>query len=101
DFASFTIRKVALATGAVSTVAGAAGMVGDADGAGAAARFRFPAGLAAAGPGELYVADLGSAIIRRLVVASGDVTTVAGAPRALGSDDGVGPAARFAQPAGL
>ena len=53
-----TIRKIVIATGAVTTLAGFPGGYGDSfDGKGAAARFNFPRGVASDGAGNLFVAD--------------------------------------------
>ena len=57
DIGNNTIRKVVVATGAVTTFAGAAGQSAHVDGAGAAARFASPKGIASDGAGNLYVAD--------------------------------------------
>jgi sugar lactone lactonase YvrE len=101
DRLNATIRKVALASGAVTTIAGAAGMHGSADGAGTNARLEEPDGLAFDGAGNLFFSDRGSTAVRRITLATGAVTTVAGSWGMSGSTDGVGPAARFALPAGL
>jgi sugar lactone lactonase YvrE len=87
-----TIRKITTG-GAVTTLAGAAGQRGSADGTGAAARFNFPAGVAVDGDGNVFVADLGNVI--RKVTPAGVVTTLAGTAGMRGSVDGVGAAARF------
>jgi len=87
--------------GAVAVVAGQAGVSGSADGTGPAARFFGPQGLALDGSGNLYVADTNNDTIRRIVLASGAVTTVAGAAGSGGSADGAGTAARFLFPSGL
>lgn len=57
--AGFTQTTAAIADSAVtvSTLAGTAGVVGSADGSGAAAQFRFSCGIAADTAGNLYVAD--------------------------------------------
>ncbi|MHB8418028.1 MAG: NHL repeat-containing protein, partial [Myxococcales bacterium] len=96
-----TIRQVIVATGAVTTLAGSPGVFGSADGTGAAARFNSPDGLAFDGVGNLYVADSGNETIRKVAVATGTVTTLAGSPGVHGSADGTGAAARFFYPTGL
>ena len=101
DSANNTIRKIVVATGAVTTLAGLAGTPGGADGTGAAARFYSPLGLSYDGTGNLYVADSGNDTIRQIVVATGAVTTLAGSPGTAGSADGVGADARFSSPSDL
>jgi len=93
----------------VSTLAGNAGGkegalqgAGSADGLGASARFNGPAGLALDTDGHLIVADCSNSLIRRVTVAEGRVTTVAGSPEhGRGFADGEGTAARFNFPAGI
>jgi len=51
-----TIRKVNIATGGVTTLAGVDGESGTADGLGSAARFSLPTGLWGDGT-DLYVTD--------------------------------------------
>jgi len=70
----------------VTTIAGAAGQPGFADGAGAAARFDTPRGIAALPDGTLYVTDAGNHVVRK-ITPDGVVTTVAGTPGVAGSDD--------------
>lgn len=106
DSKNFTIRKIA-STGTVTTLAGAAGMVGYVDGIGAMARFNHPGGIAVDAGGNVYVADgnfqpadgnygekQASNALRK-ITPEGVVTTLAGNPGKLGSDDGVGSAASF------
>lgn len=95
------IRKVVVATGAVTTLAGTAGVSGSSDGTGAAALFRAPLGMVSDKAGNLYVADLFNHAIRRIEVSTGVVTTLAGTLGVLGSADGTGVAARFNRPAGV
>ena len=99
DVSSNTVQKVT-SSGAVTLVAGTSGSNGSTDGAGAAARFNQPDGLAASGDGTLEVADMANATIRR-ISAAGLVTTSAGAAGSTGSTDGSGAAARFNGPAGV
>jgi sugar lactone lactonase YvrE len=98
DQANQLIRKVTPA-GQVTTLAGAAGVSGTSDGAGAQARFHDPAGIAVAADGSIYVADQGNHTIRKITEAG--VATLAGTPGQPGSADGTGAAARFDRPAGL
>ncbi len=95
DTAMHTLRKIALASGTVTTFAGVAGSLGGDDGVGTAARFDDPAGLACDGVGNLFVADSGTYTLRKIVLATATVTTLAGTTGVLGSDDGIGAAARF------
>ena len=84
----------------MTTVAGAPGMGGSADGASADARFVLPEGLAIDDAGDLLVADTGNSTIRKLAIRTGTVTTVAGQPRQAGVKLGPLPA-RLNQPVGL
>jgi hypothetical protein len=95
DEASHTIRRIVLATGSVTTLAGVAGMSGTNDGASLSARFNGPKGLVCDGAGNLYVADSGNYAIRKIEIASATVTTFVGEAGTSGVDDGVGSAARF------
>lgn len=102
DSGNNLVRSVDLERGVVETVAGAAGAAGHADGSAAAARFRSPMGLALEPrAGVLYVSDLGNRVVRRVALAAGQVTTLAGAPGQSGAQDGVGDAARFRSPGAL
>lgn len=94
------IRKITPA-GVVSTIAGTALAYGFADGTGAAARFYYPEGIAIDATGKyLYIADTYNYRIRKLEIATGIVTTVAGAGTA-GTTDGTGTAAKFNLPGGI
>jgi hypothetical protein len=100
DSDNHTIRKVVIATGVVTTVAGTAGAIGSTDGTGAAARFYLPSGITTDGT-NLFVSDGYNNTIRKVVIATGVVTTVAGTAGAIGSTDGTGTAARFSLPYGI
>ncbi len=101
DMGNDTIRKIVLATRSVTTLAGKAGYDGTEDGIGSAARFWAPAGMAVDGAGNLYVAERGNHTIRKIVLATGQVTTLAGRGESYGSADGIGAAARFAEPSAV
>ncbi|EOD14313.1 hypothetical protein EMIHUDRAFT_71960, partial [Emiliania huxleyi CCMP1516] len=100
DFSNHQIRRVEVATGAVTTLAGS-DTRGSADGMGGAAQFTNPRGLAISPDGSaLFVTDANNHKIRRVEVATGAVTTVAGSGTE-GSADGVGGAAQFRRPLGV
>ncbi len=100
DARNSTIRKIVIATGVVTTVAGSAGEFGSTDGTGAAARFSYPEGITTDGT-HLYVADSYNYTIRKIVIATGEVTTLAGTVGAPGSSDVTGTAASFYPPNGI
>ncbi len=100
DSGNYVIRKVALTTGTVSTFAGA-NSTGTADGTATDARFRTPQGMIATADGNLYVADTLNHTLRKVSLATGEVSTFAGAAGHAGLLDGMGASARFNQPAGL
>jgi len=97
DSGNRTIRKVVVATGAVTTLAGTAGMQGSTDATGAKARFVLPIGITTDGV-NLYIADDGNNTIRKVVIATGAVTTLAGTAGITGSTDATGHAASFSSP---
>lgn len=76
DSGNHTIRKVVIATGVVTTLAGTAGSTGATDGTGAAARFNLPIGLTIDNAGNLYVSDQNYTKIRKIVTSTGVVTTI-------------------------
>jgi hypothetical protein len=87
-------------SGSVSTSAGLAGSSGSTNGVGSTARFSTPRGVAFDGASNVYVADWGNRLIRKITPA-GNVTTLAGAVGASAHVDGTGSAARFKNPWGL
>lgn len=105
DTANQRIRKLDLATGLVSTIAGSAS-TGSADNTtGTSATFSSPAGVAWDGgnPGNLYVADTGNSVIRKIVLSGTfTVTTIAGQAGLPGLvNNASGPLAKFSAPRGL
>jgi hypothetical protein len=100
DQDNHTIRKVVVATGAVTTTAGRPRYAGSGDGTGSVARFRSPNGITTDGT-NLFVADQDNHTIRKVVVATGAVTTIAGRAGKRGARNGRGGAARFDHPNGI
>jgi sugar lactone lactonase YvrE len=76
DTFNHTIRKIT-ASGVVTTVAGAVGVVGKADGIGSQAHFNYPWGLAFDNTGNLIIADTYNHLVR-VMDPSGVVTSYAG-----------------------
>jgi sugar lactone lactonase YvrE len=87
----------------VSTIAGAAGAPGSADGTNTGARFSHPQGIALDASGNLYVADYLNSTIRKLTRSGPDwvVSTIAGSAGLTGSMDGTNADARFVYPVGV
>jgi len=89
------IRKIVISTGVVTTVAGT-GSSGSANGTGTSASFNNPRGITTDGT-NLYVADFGNHLIRKIVISTGAVTTLAGTGSS-GSANGTGTSASFNNP---
>jgi sugar lactone lactonase YvrE len=93
DSANHVIRKVDPSSGTIVTVAGQGGTVGDSGdgGPGTEARIQGPKGIVLDGRGGLLIADSGNDRVKRLDLASGIITLVAGTGDPGGAGDG-GPA---------
>lgn len=92
------IRKIVIATGVVSTVAGS-GVAGSLDGKGSEASFQNALGITTDGH-HIYVADTNNHRIRKISIATGEVTTLAGS-KIRGFNDGNGTSATFNYPRGI
>jgi sugar lactone lactonase YvrE len=100
DTGNNTIRIIDIPTGVVATFVGSAEISGPTDGTAGAALFNNPVGVANDGT-FLYVADSGNSTIRKVVISSRAVTTLAGIAGTSGSTDATGVAARFYHPVGI
>ncbi|MES2221921.1 MAG: hypothetical protein V4587_13265 [Acidobacteriota bacterium] len=89
DSGNNVIRKVNAATNIISTVAGnhKPGYAGD-GGPATSAELHSPNGVAVDTNGNLYIADLGNNVVRKVAATSGIITTVAGSGTAGFSGDG-------------
>ncbi len=97
DRGNHMIRKITPA-GVVTTLAGKADVAGHKDGAGTAALFDTPRGIAY-DPAlrAFFVTDTGNRVIRRITL-TGAVTTYAGSPGVEGADEGLFANTRFIEP---
>jgi sugar lactone lactonase YvrE len=101
DLGNHRIRKIAVATNVISTIAGtgSAGFSGD-GGAAPAAQLSSPSGVTVDGAGDVYIADRGNNRIRRIAAATGVISTVAGSASSLnfGGDGGAATTAALFTP---
>ncbi len=98
DFSNDTIRKVT-PNGTVSTPYGQAGQAGatNTNTMGDPVLFNTPNGVAIDASGNIYVADSGNSVIRKIDT-SGNVTTLAGQVGVTGTTDATGTSAQFNNP---
>lgn len=101
DSGNQAIRAINLVTGTVTTLAGQLGIQGSQDGVGAAALLAWPWGLDIDPAGKyLYFSEHYGPKIRRITLADGTVTTLAGNGKP-GTQDGPAASATFTQPGAL
>jgi len=99
DTYNHQIRKIDT-LGNVTRLAGGSAVAGSVDGRGTFARFYWPMGIAVDAAGNVYVADNGNQIIRK-VDPFGRTTTIAGGAGLAGFVDAGGIASRFNSPTGV
>jgi trimeric autotransporter adhesin len=94
DYLDNRVRKVVLATGVITTIAGTgfAGFSGDGSAA-VSAQINGPGSVVADTLGNVYFTDVGNAVIRK-VDSSGNISTFAGTPGAGGGTGDGGPATK-------
>ena len=93
DLYANAIRKVA-STGVVTTLAGQLGVAGYQNGEGGQALFNAPNAVAVDSAGNVYVADDGNSVIRK-ITPQGVVSLLAGNPSEMGNKDGDSAVATF------
>jgi len=97
-----TIRRIEISTGIVSTIAGdVSRLSGSGDGIGVAARFGQITGLACDSVGNLFVTEGFDKVVRKIVMATAEVSTIAGSLWSSGITDGSGSVARFRNPTSI
>jgi sugar lactone lactonase YvrE len=102
DSHNHRIRQLNLATGTLITIAGSApGFSGD-TGPATSAQLNLPTALALDAGGNLYIADTGNHRIRKLTLATGVITTIAGnGTQGFSGDNGLATSAAIDSPTGL
>jgi len=91
------IRKIVISTGVVTTLAGSSSGFAD-NATGTSASFYYPRAITTDGT-NLYVADTNNNRIRKIVISTGVVTTLAGSSS--GNTDATGTSATFNYPIGI
>ena len=92
DSLNQVVRKISIATGVISTVAGVPPIAGNSGDGGPAteAKLNTPTSVAIDGAGNLYIADKGNNLIREVNTTTGIITTVVGGAHASSGSDGLG-----------
>ena len=98
DTLNHRIRKIVIDNGTVTTLAGQSDNGSTDNNTGTSARFYLPRGITTDGT-NLYVSDTNNHKIRKIVISTGVVTTLAGGTRAF--TDATGTSARFNFPQGI
>jgi hypothetical protein len=105
DFGNHAIRQVAPqgTNWVATTIAGFSGNMGTNDGSGTVAMFNFPNAIAVDTATNLYITDQANHTIRKMVPNGNGwlVSTIAGTPGQLGTNDGTGSLAKFNRPWGI
>ena len=99
DTGNHTIRRIT-ADGQVTTVAGTAGAPGSRDGVAGESLLHNPSGIDVNELGEVFIADTGNYVIRKLTL-DGRLITIAGQAGVSGYADGPAHTALFSGPIGL
>ena len=101
DSGNNAIREIVLATGQIETIAGTGAMGYTGDGSAAtAAALNAPQGLGFDDSGNLYIADTGNNVIRKISASTGNISTFAGNGVA-GYVSGAAASSEFNQPWGV
>jgi len=102
EYGMHRIRKIVFSTGVVTTLAGSGSATFADNATGTSASFNYPWGITTDGT-NLYVADSSNHRIRKIVISTGFVTTLAGTGSACTSncDNATGTSAGFNSPRGI
>lgn len=95
-----TLQK-AMPAGSMTTFIGSSASLGSQDGVGKLAEFNGANTVVSDNNGDLYVSDTDNHTIRKINIATGVVSTIAGQAGNAGTNDGMGPLARLNSPTAL
>ena len=104
DSGNHALRKVDITSGKISTIAGTGASGYDGDGTHATlAKLNFPSRVAVDAAGDVYIADQGNHLIRKITTSTGIINTLAGTAGATGYSGDGGPAvgAKLSSPQGV
>jgi sugar lactone lactonase YvrE len=106
DYTNNEIRKVTISTGKISTIVDTGGHAGYCCDGGAATsgEVKTPQGVAVDSSGNIYIADTGNHVIRKVTISTGKISTIAGTGSAnFGGDGGLATAGSvtFNTPSGV
>ena len=103
DYLNVRIRKVTISTGIILTIAGTgtSSYSGD-NGPATSATLTRPNGIALDSSGNVYIADTGNQVIRKITVSTGIISTIVGIGTATyGGDGGLATSAELCNPTGV
>jgi DNA-binding beta-propeller fold protein YncE len=102
DTSNHLIRRIVATTASVTTLAGIAGAAASTNGVGTFAQFYSPFAISIS-PDGIYalVADTNNHLIRKIIISSAGVTTLAGVAGSFDSTNGFGANSRFNSPSGI
>jgi len=103
DYANNVIRKITISTGIITTVAGngTQGYNGD-NNAAISANLYHPTGVSIDASGNIYIADNGNNVVRKVTLSTGFITTIAGNnTQGFSGDNGSATSAQLNHPWGV
>jgi hypothetical protein len=99
DAHNYLIRKIIISTASVSTVAGVVLTAGSINGFGTNAQFYYPIAIDISSDGLFaLVADGNNHLIRKIIISTAEVSTLAGSALSSGVTNGIGTNSRFLLP---
>jgi hypothetical protein len=102
DGGNYLIRQIVISTATVSSLAGLALSYGSTNGVGSNALFESPEGVSVSSDGSYaLVADFYNHLIRKIIISTATVSSLAGLALSYGSTNGVGSNALFKRPSGV